>query len=137
MNMDPMSGQAVTMPPQMATSVTNIVVTTQPQTNGLMVTGLTGHRHWSTGLFGCFDDIPSCLLTCFCMPCMECKTASRIGECCCMPYCVMGGSLAMRTKIRTVGGIQGSVSNDSMTLCCCGPCATCQMDRELTNMGVL
>ncbi|XP_033739636.1 cornifelin-like [Pecten maximus] len=137
MNMDPVQ-VPINMPPQMATSVTNVVVTTQPQPgNGLMVTDFTGHRHWSTGLFGCFDDIPSCLLTFFCLPCMECKQASRIGECCCMPYCVPGGSLAMRARIRTAGGIQGSVTNDCMTLACCGPCAVCQMDRELTNMGVL
>lgn len=32
--------------------------------------------------------------------------------------------------------LQGSACNDFCALACCGPCAVCQMQRELDNMGV-
>ncbi|XP_021362857.1 cornifelin homolog A-like isoform X1 [Mizuhopecten yessoensis] len=123
---------------QPTTSVTNVIVTQpEPASNPLMLTGLQGHRKWTTGLFGCFDDIPMCLLTLCCLPFVECKNASRLEECCCIPYCVPGGTIIVRARLRTIGGIQGSVCNDCMTLACCGPCAVCQMSREMDNMGIL
>ncbi|XP_048766897.1 placenta-specific gene 8 protein-like isoform X2 [Ostrea edulis] len=116
-----------------------VVVVQQPVANSgnpLMVTGIDGHRHWSTGLFDCFSDITSCLMGYFCLPCTICSVASRTGECCCMPYCVPGGTILMRNRIRTIGGIQGSACNDCMVMSCCGVCAVCQMQRELDNMGL-
>nr|XP_022293808.1 protein claret segregational-like isoform X3 [Crassostrea virginica] len=89
--------------------MTTTVVIQQPTgtTNkALMVTGIEGHRNWSTGLLDCFDDFSSCLMGFFCLPCTVCTVASRTGECCCMPYCVPGGTVVMRTRIRTIGGIQ-------------------------------
>ncbi|XP_021362900.1 cornifelin-like [Mizuhopecten yessoensis] len=102
-----------------------------------MLTDIQGHRDWTTGLCDCFADIPICLLTWWCLVCVECKNASRLGECCCMPYCVPGGTINVRSRLRTIGGIHGSVCNDCMTLACCGPCAVCQMSREMDNMGIL
>ncbi|XP_021362856.1 cornifelin-like isoform X2 [Mizuhopecten yessoensis] len=94
---------------QPTTSVTNVIVTQpEPASNPLMLTGLQGHRKWTTGLFGCFDDIPMCLLTLCCLPFVECKNASRLEECCCMPYCVPGGTIIVRARLRTIGGIQVS-----------------------------
>ncbi|XP_033739551.1 cornifelin-like [Pecten maximus] len=77
------TGQTVT--------TTNVVIT-QPSSTGypLMVTTLYGHRQWSTGLFNCVDDLPECLLTLCCMPLVECRNASRIGECCCTPVLCTG-----------------------------------------------
>ncbi|XP_062611156.1 cornifelin homolog A-like [Saccostrea cucullata] len=115
------------------------VVVQQPTAgsgNPLMVTGIEGHRDWSTGLFDCFDDLKSCLLGFFCLPCTVCSVASRTGECCCMPYCVQGGTVVLRSRIRTIGGIQGTACMDCVILSLLGPCAVCQMQRELDNMGV-
>ncbi|XP_062611144.1 cornifelin homolog A-like [Saccostrea cucullata] len=115
------------------------VVVQQPtgvQDNRLMVTDILGHRQWSTGLFDCFSDIKMCLLGLCCTPCVLCHVASRTGECCCMPHCILGGSVILRSRIRTIGGIQGSACNDCIVLSHCGPCAVCQMERELDNMGV-
>ncbi|OWF45906.1 cornifelin homolog B-like [Mizuhopecten yessoensis] len=116
----------------------NIIVTNQPtKSNELVVTGPVGQRVWSSGLFECFDDIVLAVLTCFFMPCMECYVANRMGECFIMPYCVCGGTLAMRTKLRIMGGIHGSIMNDAFILQYCAPCAVCQMSRELDIMGIL
>ncbi|XP_061177272.1 placenta-specific gene 8 protein-like [Saccostrea echinata] len=115
------------------------IVVQQPSVipdNRLMVTTIEGHRQWSTGLFDCFSDIKTCIIGYFCLPCTLCNLASRTGECCCMPYFVSGGTVVMRSRIRTIGGIQGSACNDCMVLSCCVPCAVCQMQRELNNMGV-
>mmetsp|Transcript_43567 Transcript_43567/g.69668 ORF Transcript_43567/g.69668 Transcript_43567/m.69668 type:complete len:121 (+) Transcript_43567:143-505(+) len=119
--------------------MTTTVVIQQPTgttNNALMVTGIEGHRNWSTGLLDCFDDFSSCLMGFFCLPCTVCTVASRTGECCCMPYFVPGGTVVMRTRIRTIGGIQGSACSDCVALSFCGACAICQMQRELNNMGV-
>lgn len=116
------------------------VIVQQPTAGGtgnpLMVSTIEGHRNWTTGLFDCFTDIKSCILGYFCLPCTVCNVATRTGECCCMPFFVPGGTVVMRTRIRTLGGIQGSACNDFCALACCGPCAVCQMQRELDNMGV-
>ncbi|PIO11793.1 hypothetical protein AB205_0047710, partial [Aquarana catesbeiana] len=93
------------------------------------------------------------------VPCiLACKIASDYGECCCLP--ILGGAtLAMRTGIReryhipvrvrlsirhkvissvftikifsSVFFLQGSICNDWVRLVFCGPCALCQMAREL------
>ncbi|KAK7480200.1 hypothetical protein BaRGS_00028585 [Batillaria attramentaria] len=113
-----------------------MAVVNQPQSGQLLVQ-LEGHRDWSTGLCGCFTDCGSCLCTYCCLPCMMCRLASRLNECPLMPYCVPGGGLiAMRTKVRTMGGIQGSICNDCMATTCCGPCVVCQLSREMDNMGL-
>ncbi|XP_062611147.1 placenta-specific gene 8 protein-like [Saccostrea cucullata] len=119
--------------------MSTMVVVQQPSTipdTRLIVTSIEGHRKWSTGLFDCCSDIKSCLIGNFCFPCAVCNLASRTGECCLMPFCVSGGTVLMRSRIRTIGGIQGSACNDCMVLTCCGPCGVCQMQRELDNMGV-
>ncbi|XP_033739641.1 placenta-specific gene 8 protein-like isoform X3 [Pecten maximus] len=113
-----------------------IIVQPQSTTNRDILGPVQGHRGWSTGLCGCFSDCVSCLLTLCCLPCMECRNASRLGECCCLPYCCLGASMAMRARLRTLGGIQGSICDDCCVVTCCPMCAVCQMSRELDNMGV-
>merc|ERR1711894_355762 len=46
------------------------------------------------------------------------------------------GLLAMRTKLRTLYGISGSICNDAMASYCCMPCMVCQMDQEMTELGL-
>ncbi|XP_071138118.1 cornifelin homolog [Mytilus edulis] len=113
-----------------------IVQQPQMQNNPLMVTGFEGHREWTTDLFDCCAEPNTFLLTCMCYPCSICYLGSRIGENMCMPLCVPASDITLRNKIRTVGGIKGSMCNDCATVLFCGQCAACQEHRELTNMGV-
>ncbi|WAR06820.1 hypothetical protein MAR_016778 [Mya arenaria] len=46
------------------------------------------------------------LITYFCLPCAICNISTRAGECMCMAWCVTGGLIALRARIRTLGGIQ-------------------------------
>ncbi|XP_060079650.1 placenta-specific gene 8 protein-like [Ylistrum balloti] len=95
-----------------------------------------GHREWSTGLFGCFSDCSSCIMTMLCLPGMECKNAARLGECCLLPHCCAGSNIAMRARLRTLGGIRGSILQDICAFCWCYSCTVCQMSREMDNMGL-
>ncbi|XP_063404133.1 cornifelin homolog [Mytilus trossulus] len=113
-----------------------IVQQPQMQNNPLMVTGFEGHREWTTDLFDCCAEPNTFLLTCMCYPCSICYLGSRIGETMCMPLFVPASDITLRNKIRTVGGIKGSMCNDCATVLFCGQCAACQEHRELTNMGV-
>ncbi|KAK2163899.1 hypothetical protein LSH36_72g01003 [Paralvinella palmiformis] len=74
---------------------------------------------------------------CFCLCCLSCSVASRLGENCCVPLCLQGGTMALRTKLRTQHGIQGSICKDWCATTFCGALAICQMDRELTHLGIL
>ncbi|KAL5005597.1 hypothetical protein ScPMuIL_016755 [Solemya velum] len=111
-------------------------VTSQPMGTPLLIGTVQGHRDWTTGLFGCFSDCGSCLCTWCCLPCMLCTLSTRLGDCMCMPYCVPGSSIAMRTRVRTLGGIQGSVCSDCVATTICGACVICQMSREMDAMGL-
>ncbi|XP_071170477.1 placenta-specific gene 8 protein-like [Mytilus edulis] len=114
------------------------IVTVQPQSQmgNLLLSNVHGHRDWSTGLCDCFSDCKTCIIGYCCLPCLTCSVASRIGECCCMHYFVPGGTINMRTRIRTLGGIQGSACNDCLVVNFCCICAICQMSREIDNMGI-
>lgn len=118
--------------------MTHVVVTQQPMVGGrqMLIGSVDGHRDWDSGLFSCFSDCKSLLCTYCCLPCAICNISSRTGECACMPWFVPGGLIALRARIRTLGGIQGSVCSDCMALSCCGMCAVCQMQRELDAMGL-
>ncbi|XP_064618077.1 cornifelin homolog A-like [Liolophura sinensis] len=109
------------------TSQTTVIVQ-QPQGAGPRFKNV---RAWSSPVCGCFEDITSCLLGWFCLPCYECHLSMRMGESCCVPVCVPGAMIALRAKLRGEQGIQGSVCDDCITMSCCGPCATCQLAREL------
>ncbi|KAL3857852.1 hypothetical protein ACJMK2_012482 [Sinanodonta woodiana] len=95
-----------------------------------------GSRDWTTGLCGCFENICSLFGTCCCLPCMLCSLSVRLGDCLCMPLCVPDAVVAMRARTRTLGDIRGTICMDYVTTAWCGPCVVCQMDRELTAMGL-
>ena len=42
----------------------------------------------------------------FCYPCLMCRISRRLGEHCCVPMCVPGGGVVLRTKLRLMLGIQ-------------------------------
>ncbi|XP_060583712.1 cornifelin homolog [Ruditapes philippinarum] len=113
------------------------VVVNQPMAGRQMLVGsVEGHRDWDSGLFSCCTDCKSLLMTYCCLPCAICNISNRVGECSCMPWFVPGALVALRARIRTLGGIQGSICTDCMTMSFCGLCAICQMQRELDAMGL-
>lgn len=134
---DPHQSYGQPPPPQHMQQQSTTVIVNQPQAhNQLLIGSVHGHRQWSTGLCDCFSDIGTCLFTWFCYQCAMCQLASRTGECMCVTCFVPGAEINLRTRIRTLGGIQGSMCNDCLTVACCGPCAACQEARELKNMGI-
>jgi len=100
------------------------VIVQQPQTV------VISEREWSSGLFGCFEDITSCLGSLFCGPCYLCWLSSEMGEGCCMPWCVPYALAALRLKMRGQQNIRGSIFDDCLITQFCGTCALCQLKRE-------
>merc|ERR1711976_447794 len=89
-------------------------------------------KEFDTGLFSCFTDCKSCLCGLLCMPCLVCAITKRLDEPCWSCCCLQG----MRTKLRTMYGISGSVCMDEVCTGCCYSLVACQMDRELTHLGL-
>mmetsp|Transcript_16799 Transcript_16799/g.23374 ORF Transcript_16799/g.23374 Transcript_16799/m.23374 type:complete len:102 (-) Transcript_16799:106-411(-) len=96
---------------------------------------------WSTGLFGCFDDIGGCIITIIC-PCITIaqNRADFDGRSTtCMDYCCsLGGSneYFFRQHIRAKYGMP---LDEQCSDCCatqfCVPCVLCQHRRELKKRG--
>ncbi|CAH1788183.1 unnamed protein product [Owenia fusiformis] len=123
-------------PQQVGTSPHGVVVN-QPQAvppmggiNQTVIIQQSGGKTWSTTLCSCTSDMESCCLVALCGPCYECWFHSKNNESCCTPICVPGATIALRTKIRTQHNIMGSIIDDCCVVCCCNPCALCQMKRE-------
>lgn len=93
-------------------------------------------RDWNSGLCACFNDVVGCVLSMVCLPLALMRLANRLNECACVPCCVPGGIVALRTKLRTMGGIRGSICCDCVVghFCCC--CVACQMKREMDDMNL-
>ncbi|ELU15851.1 hypothetical protein CAPTEDRAFT_118646 [Capitella teleta] len=112
-----------------------VVVVNQPAAQASSTGQPQNIRSWSTSLCGCCEDIGGCIYGYFCMCCLMCTVASQLGENCCVPIFLQGGTMAMRTKLRTQYGITGSICDDWCMTTCCGALAMCQMHRELKNLG--
>lgn len=128
-----------TMQQSMQQQNTTVVVVNQPtagQSNGKLLISPVGTREWSSGLCSCFDDVGVCLCVLCCTCCVEKDIAEALRECACVTCYVPGGTINLRTKTRTIGGIRGSICNDCMVIACCYQCALCQMKRELNIMGL-
>ncbi|XP_063402283.1 placenta-specific gene 8 protein-like [Mytilus trossulus] len=114
------------------------VIIQQPtvQTNPLLIGTIHGTREWSTGLFECCTDVGNCMFVYFCYCCAMSTIVTRLGESCCTSCCVPCAEIGIRTRVRTLGGIRGSMCGDCMTIAFCTLCATCQEHRELNAMGL-
>ncbi|TVU29537.1 hypothetical protein EJB05_21107 [Eragrostis curvula] len=106
---------------------------------------------WSTGLFDCFDDFGSCIMTSVC----PCVTLGQMAEfldrgspsCFChgamytlFMFVTVTGiqciySCSYRAKMRQQFGLQETPCPDLFVHLFCEPCSLCQMYRELTNRG--
>ncbi|KAK7097939.1 placenta-specific gene 8 protein-like [Littorina saxatilis] len=90
-----------------------------------------GPRDWTSSLCSCCDDMGSCILGAFCPCILACQITSDMGESSCVPCCVPGWLIVLRSKLRTQHNIQGTVMDDCCVTVCCGNCVMCQMAREL------
>ncbi|NXI27153.1 PLAC8 protein, partial [Sterrhoptilus dennistouni] len=102
---------------------TQTVITVPPQ---FSVTHQRGA--WQTGLMDCCSDCGVCFCGMFCLPCLSCQVAGDMDEC-----CLCGSSVAMRTLYRTRYNIPGSILGDFCAITCCGPCALCQLKRDINR----
>ncbi|XP_050221038.1 cell number regulator 2-like [Mercurialis annua] len=104
---------------------------------------------WSTGLCGCFEDMSSCCLTCWC-PCVTfgriAEMADRGSTACgvsgalytlmlCLTGCSCMYSCFYRSKLRGQFFLEESPCTDCCVHCFCEECALCQEYRELKNRG--
>ncbi|KAJ6768803.1 PLAC8 MOTIF-CONTAINING PROTEIN-RELATED [Salix koriyanagi] len=104
---------------------------------------------WSSGLCGCFSDIPNCCITCWC----PCITFGQIAEIvdkgttsCAISGAIYGillwftgcpciYSFLYRTKMRKQLMFEERPCNDCLVHLCCDACALCQEYRELKHRG--
>ena len=91
---------------------------------------------WSSSLFDCYADCFSCCVTGYVGPCLQGESVHiALGDRC-WPHGFLAARLGCiggaynREKIRKKYNIDGSWCNDCCVMCCCAPCATCQMYRE-------
>ncbi|KAA8532535.1 hypothetical protein F0562_032649 [Nyssa sinensis] len=104
---------------------------------------------WSTGLCGCFEDVPNCCITCWC-PCISFGQIAEIvdkGSTSCgvsgslyalitwLTGCGCCYSCLYRSKMRNQYMLHESPCNDCLVHCFCEECALCQEYRELKNRG--
>ncbi|KAF6152719.1 hypothetical protein GIB67_021379 [Kingdonia uniflora] len=105
---------------------------------------------WSTGLCGCFEDVSTCCLTCWC----PCVTFGRIAEIVdrgstscgvsgtlytmimCLTGCSCLYSCFYRSKLRGQFYLEESPCTDCCVHCCCEACALGQEYRELKKNGL-
>jgi len=115
----------------------NVTVVNQPTTGGPTGNGYPQRvAGWSTGICGCFENCTICLAGTFCFPCHSCYVAYTVDENICGPCC--WGQLfttALRTKVRTIYGIRGSILDDCCCMAYCSCLAMMQMHRELNHHG--
>ncbi|KAJ8035997.1 Cornifelin-like A [Holothuria leucospilota] len=120
------SGDKTVIMQQPAAGGTTIINMNAP--NPMMPRGIP--RDWTTGLCAMCDDMAVCLCETF-VPCHVCMVASDMGEGVCMPCCIPAPWLVMRAHARGKHNIQGSLLNDCCVSLWCGPCAACQLAREI------
>ncbi|XP_073685904.1 placenta-specific gene 8 protein-like [Garra rufa] len=83
-------------------------------------------NNFQTELTNCCDDMSICCLGFICPPILGCMIASDMNEC-----CLCGSAWPMRSVYRTKYNIPGSMLDDYCVSMFCGPCATCQLRRDI------
>ena len=95
---------------------------------------------WSSGLFSCFQDCTTCIIT-WLVPCYTAgKNAEAVGESCLLfclaqlinPVDIIARAF-IRKKVRESKGIRGTMVSDLIWHWFCGPCALCQEARVLKD----
>ncbi|RNA37698.1 placenta-specific protein 8 [Brachionus plicatilis] len=87
-------------------------------------------NHWSRDMSDCCTDCGTCCFALFCPMCFLGQLFMRTNECCCM-WCIPGGLMSLRSKLRTGFRIRGSLCHDFMATSCCPICAALQIKHEL------
>ncbi|CAL1528094.1 unnamed protein product [Lymnaea stagnalis] len=116
-------------PDQNVTINATTVVMTQPTNENTFVRPPI--RQWKTGLCNICADTRICCCSFFCFRCFACCVARDLGESKCVPLCVPGWLVVLRTKLRLMENIEGSVLGDCCTACWCPSCTLCQIAREV------
>lgn len=99
-------------------------------------------HEWGSGICDCTQDLPSCCLAFWCLPCFACKTSSEFGECLCLPllewvgFVISPVTLSMRSTMRQRYNIEGSIARDCLFTTFCLPCVWCQMSREIKRRKI-
>lgn len=93
---------------------------------------------WQHGLFGCFDDIKTCIFAYVIPWYVFGRNAERVGENCLtcalamfVPVLNIYAILKIRATIREKKGIDGSCCGDFLTWWCCPICALVQEANEV------
>lgn len=104
----------------------------------LLSLGSAMSKEWSHGLFGCFDDCGTCLVTYFCHCYTAGKNAEAVGDSCLLcglatfvPLANIFFMAQIRSKIREAKGIEGTFVNDLLATCCCPLCMLVQSAQEV------
>ncbi len=108
---------------------------------------VTGDREWTTGTFGCCEDVAGMIDSILCPCCQMGRHCAALGGqtntmdfmWCVIPFLFGCGNACyicqIRSRIRTRFEIDGSPVMDAFWSFCCPSCAFCQNGRELTNRG--
>ena len=95
---------------------------------------------WQHGLFGCFDNITLCCISCVFPWYQLGKNAEAVGESCFI-YCLADicgfgicAGVAVRGKIREKKNIEGGICSDCMAHICCHLCALVQEAQEVQDL---
>lgn len=94
-------------------------------------------REWTTGMCGCFEHCASCMAAFCCFWCFNCYLSSQMDENICGPVCGSPFMVALRTRLRAVNGIEGSVCKDMCSFWFCPCCVVSQMYREMKNTSMI
>lgn len=89
-------------------------------------------NHWQKDFIDCCEDCGICACAFFCTPCFMGKLFKRTDECV-FGFCLPGGLMSFRTKLRTAFRIKGSIFKDCMATTCCPICAAIQLTQELNK----
>ncbi|KAK7490777.1 hypothetical protein BaRGS_00018006, partial [Batillaria attramentaria] len=82
----------------------------------------------TTSLICVYDVAGMCVA--FCCPFAAYQISHDMDENPCLPVCVPGFLIPLRTKLRTQQNIEGSICNDCILATFCSPCVLCQLMRE-------
>jgi len=97
------------------------------------VTAQPGSKDFNTGMFDICLDTKTAVCSAL-NPFFGCGLAKRMGE----PWAAgcAAGPIIMRSVYRTKNGIGGDICMDMVWGGICGPCAACQLSRQLDADGV-